>query len=70
MIENLKTNVVARLYYGDFDNPKTGTRCRIKINAESKTSAILKARDMALENGWKLVGVVYKDVPASSGVSS
>ena len=64
-MENLKTNVVNRIYYGDFDMPSQGTRCRIKLEAESKTAALLKARDIALEKGWRIKGSVYQDAPGS-----
>lgn len=59
----LRTNVVKRIYYGDFDNPRTGTRSRLRLQAESKTAALLQARDISLEHGWKIVGIVYKDDP-------
>lgn len=68
-MDSLKTNVVKRLYYGEFDNPKTGTRCRLKLEAETKTAALLQARDVALEKGWRIVGIVYKDAPAPSEVN-
>lgn len=64
-MEGLKTNVVKRLYYGDFDMPKEGTRCRLKLEAESKTAALLKARDIAVEKGWRIKGIVYRDAPAA-----
>lgn len=67
-MEGLKTNVVNRLYYGDFDMPKEGTRCRLKLEAESKTAALLKARDIALEKGWRIRGIVYQDQPFAGSV--
>ena len=64
-MEGLKTNAVQRLYYGEFEMPKEGTRCRLRLEAESKTAALLKARDIALEKGWRIKGIVYQDAPVS-----
>lgn len=66
-MECLKTNVVKRLYYGEFENPAQGTRCRLKLEAESKTAALLQAREIALEKGWRIVGIVYRDTPEANG---
>lgn len=63
-MENLKTNVVNRVYYGEFEMPAKGTRCRVRLEAESRSAALLKARDIAMENGWRIAGIVYHDAPA------